>query len=212
MPQHLEVEQELPETSPPLNEFIRSITEQLILYSPIEDSSPLQKTPFQSVILPTSRNTIQNDNSPAQTIQLDSQVTSLTAINLPTNVTTPKNATPPTQTVEPVLGFTPAEIHRAKKEPKLTVKQLLGLSSCKEYVQVPLKMLDGIYVNQPSQFLPLAQEAKKLAKALKQEQDASQWAGIPPNKILQGSFIEQLNATQALEQLAPLHTAREHLP
>ena len=43
MPQHLEVEQELPETSPPLEEFIRSIVEQLILHSSIEDSSLLQE-------------------------------------------------------------------------------------------------------------------------------------------------------------------------
>ena len=45
---------------------------------------------------------------------------------------------------------------------------------------MPLQMLDGIYVNQPSQFLPLAQEEKKLADALKKEQDPSQWAGISP--------------------------------
>ena len=31
-------------------------------------------------------------------------------------------------------------------------------------------------------------------------------------KLLQDSFIKQLNAIQALEQLAPLHTARKHLP
>ena len=31
-------------------------------------------------------------------------------------------------------------------------------------------------------------------------------------KLLQHSFIKQLNAIQALEQLAPLHAAREHLP
>ena len=73
-------------------------------------------------------------------------------------------------------------------------------------------MPDSIYVNQPSGFLPLVQEAKKLATALKKEQDASQWAGIPPKKLLQDSLIEQLNAIQALEQLAPLHAAREHLP
>ena len=58
----------------------------------------------------------------------------------------------------------------------------------------------------------MTQEAKKLANALKKEQDASQWADIPPKKLLQDSFIEQLNAIQALEQLAPLHAAREHLP
>ena len=168
--------------------------------------------PKPSVILSTSRNTVQNDNSPAQTSQLNSQVTLLAAVNLPTRVTKPKNSTPPTQKVEPVLGFTPAEICRAEKEPKLTVEQLLDLSSCKGYVQTPLQMIDGIYVNQPSQFLPLAQEAKKLAEALKKEQDASQWAGIPPEKLLQDSFLEQLNLIQALEQLAPLHAARDYLP
>ena len=47
MPQHLEVDQELPETSSPLKEFIRLITEQLILHSSIEDSSLLQEIPFQ---------------------------------------------------------------------------------------------------------------------------------------------------------------------
>ena len=103
-----------------------------------------------SVILPISWNTVQNNNSLAKTSQLDSQVSSLTAVNLPTHVIKPKNSTPPTQTVEPVLGFTPAEIHRAEKEPKLTIEQLLGLSSCKEYVQMPLQTLHGIYVNQPS--------------------------------------------------------------
>ena len=33
-----------------------------------------------------------------------------------------------------------------------------------------------------------------------------------PKKLLQGSFVEQLNAIQAPDQLAPLHAAREHLP
>ena len=46
-PQHLDVEQILPETSPPLDEFTRSITKQLILHSSIEDSSLLQEIPFQ---------------------------------------------------------------------------------------------------------------------------------------------------------------------
>ena len=98
------------------------------------------------VILSTSRKTVQNDNSPAQTSQLDSQVTSPAAVNLPIHFTKPKNSAPPTQTVEPVLGFPPAEIHRAEKEPKLTVEQLLGLSSCEGCVQTPLQMLDVIYV------------------------------------------------------------------
>ena len=76
----------------------------------------------------------------------------------------------------------------------------------------PIQTLDGIYAHQPRQFLPLAKEVKKLAEALKKEQDASQWAGIPYEKLLQESFVEQLNSIQTLEQLAPLHAAKEHLP
>ena len=93
-----------------------------------------------------------------------------------------------------MLGFTPAEIHRAQAEPKLTVEQLLEIESCQEYVKTPLQTLDGIYVHQPKRFLPLAKEAKKLAEAFKKEQDTSQWAGIPHEKLLQESFVEQLNS------------------
>ena len=45
--QHLDVEQILPETLPPLDEFTGSITEQLILHSSIEDPSLLQEIPLQ---------------------------------------------------------------------------------------------------------------------------------------------------------------------
>ena len=47
MLQHLDVEQILPKTLPPLDEFTRSITEQLMIYSSIEDSSLLQEIPLQ---------------------------------------------------------------------------------------------------------------------------------------------------------------------
>ena len=72
--------------------------------------------------------------------------------------------------------------------------------------------MDGIHVHQPCQFLLLAKEAKKLAEALKKEQDALQWASIPHENLLQESFVEQLNSLQTLEQLAPLQAAKEHLP
>ena len=57
----------------------------------------------------------------------------------------------------------------------------------------------------------MAQEAKKLAKKLKDE-EALQWSGIPIKKLLNDSFTEQLNYIQALQQIAPLHSSREHLP
>ena len=84
--------------------------------------------------------------------------------------------------------------------------------SCKDYVKTPLQMLDGIYVNQPKRFLPLTKEAKKLAEEFRKEQVASQWASIPHEKLLQESFVEQLNSLQSLDQLAPLKAAKEHLP
>ena len=67
-------------------------------------------------------------------------------------------------------------------------------------------------MNQPKRFLPLAKEAKKLVEEFQKEQIASQWAGLPPEKLLQESFVEQLNALQSLDQLAPLTAAKEHLP
>ena len=84
--------------------------------------------------------------------------------------------------------------------------------SCKDYVKTPLQTLHGIYVNQPKRFLPLAKEAKKLAEEFRKEQVASPWAGIPHDKLLQESFVEQLNSLQSLNQLVPLKAAKEHLP
>ena len=75
-----------------------------------------------------------------------------------------------------------------------------------------MQTLDGIYVNQPKRFLPLAKEAKKLAEEFRKEEVASQWAGIPHEKLLQESFVEQLNSLQSLDQLMPLKAAKEHLP
>ena len=98
------------------------------------------------------------------------------------HVSKDQNSTLLTQIVEPVLGFMPAKIQRAEAEPKLMVEQLLRLESCKEYVQTPIQTLDSIHVHQLRQVLLLAKEAKKLAEALKKEQDASQWAGIPHKK------------------------------
>ena len=60
--------------------------------------------------------------------------------------------------------------------------------------------------------MPLAQEAKKLAKKIKAEEEASQRSGIPVEQLLNNSFTEQLNCIQSLQQIAPLHAAKDHLP
>ena len=133
-------------------------------------------------------------------------------IRLPTCISTEDNNTSHTQIVEPALGFTPAEMCNVQNVPKLTVSQLLEIEACKDYVQSPLQTLDGKYVTQPKRFLPLAQEAKKLVEEFQKEEIASQWAGLPPEKLLQESFSEQLDALQSLDQLALLTAAKEHLP
>ena len=92
------------------------------------------------------------------------------------------------------------------------IPELLEIKPCKDYTETPLQILDGLYVAQLKRFLPLAQEAKKLAEELCKEEIASQWAGLPPKNLLQESFVQQLDALQSLDQLAPFTAAKEHLP
>ena len=116
----------------------------------------------------------------------------LAHINLPTCTSNEHSlkentASSCTQSVQPALGFTPAKVCHAESNPTLTVPQLLEIEPCREYTETPLKILDGLYVTQPKRFLPLAQEAKKLAKELHKEEIVSQWAGLPSEKLLQES-------------------------
>ena len=122
------------------------------------------------------------------------------------------NRPAPIQPVEPVIGLTPEEQCRREEDPYLTLDELLGLSSFEDHISTPLQTLDRLYINQPSQFLPLAQEAKRLAKRIKQEEEASQWSGIPVEQHLNNSFTEQLHSIQSLQQIASLHSTKDHLP
>ena len=169
---------------------------------------------LQSSSIPSTFKNISNTDGASAKIRESHTQTALLSIQLPTCIPQENSKSPPTQMVESVLGFTPAEIRRAQAEPKLTVEQLLEIESCQEYIKTPLQTLDSIYVHQPKRFLQLAAkiEAKKLAEAFKKEQVTSQWASIPHEKLLQESFVEQLDSLQTLEQLAPLKTAKEHLP
>ena len=133
-------------------------------------------------------------------------------ITLPTCISKENNHEPYTQTVQPVFGFTLAEIRMAQNEPTLMIPQLLEIEPCKDYTKTPLQTLDGLYVTQQKRFLSLAQEAKKLAEGFHKEEIASQWVGLPPEKLLQESFIKQLEALKSFDQLTLLTAAKEHLP
>ena len=89
---------------------------------------------------------------------------------------------------------------------------ILGTRVYQVYVETLLQTLDGIIVNQPKRFLPLAEEAKHIAEEIRIEKINEQWAGIPREQLLNQSFTDQLNFIQILEQLAPLQLAKEHLP
>ena len=124
----------------------------------------------------------------------------------------PVNETP-VHPEEPVLGTTPSENHwlQDRNQPQ-DITDILGMAAYEGYVQTPIQTLDSLYVNQPKHFLPLAEEAKRLAVEIHKEKQAEQWAGIPYEKLLNQSFLDQLISLQILEQSAPLQLAKEHLP
>ena len=115
--------------------------------------------------------------------------------------------------VTPLLGTTPSENtqiqHRNMPE---DISDILGTRVYQRYMDTPLQTLDSIIVNQPKWFLPLAEEAKRIAEEIRIEKINEQWAGIPHEQLLDQSFNDQLNSIQILEQLAPLQLAKEHLP
>ena len=106
---------------------------------------------------------IENDQSQ----KVDSTPAFISMTALPENfVCTDYDHTPiqsvdpsPIQPVGPIIGLTAEEQRCREEDPNLTINEPLGLSSCEGHVTTPLQTLDGQYMNQPSCFLPLVQEA-----------------------------------------------------
>ena len=115
--------------------------------------------------------------------------------------------------VTPLLGITPHESTQLQStNTQEDVKEILGTRVFQRYVDTPIQTLDGIVVNQPKHFLPLAQEARKIAEEIRIKKINEQWAGIPREQLLNQSFNDQLNSIQILKQLAPLQLAKDHSP
>ena len=115
--------------------------------------------------------------------------------------------------VTPLLGITPRESTQLQStNTQEDVKEILGTRVFQRYVDTPIQTLDRIVVNQPKHFLPLAQEARKIAEEIRIKKINEQWAGILREQLLNQSFNDQLNSIQILEQLAPLQLAKDHLP
>ena len=119
----------------------------------------------------------------------------------------------PISQVQPLLGTTHREnLQLWNRNMPEDITDVLGTTAFEGYVNTPLQILDGIIVQQPKRFLPLAEEAKHLAEEIGTEKLNEQWASIPHEKLLNQSFRDQLNSLQILEQLALLELAKQHLP
>ena len=82
--------------------------------------------------------------------------------------------------VTPSLGITPRESTQLQNtNTQEDVKEILGTRVFQRYVDTPIQTLDRIVVNQPKHFLPLAQEARKIAEEIRIKKINEQWAGIP---------------------------------
>ena len=70
--------------------------------------------------------------------------------------------------VTPLLGITPRESTQLQStNTPEDVEEIMGTRAFQRYVDTPIQTLDGIVVNQPKHFLPLAEEAKKITKEIR---------------------------------------------
>ena len=69
--------------------------------------------------------------------------------------------------VTPLLGTTPQETSQLRNtNSQEDVEEILGTTAFQRNVETPIQTLDGILVTQPKHFLPLAQEARKIAEEI----------------------------------------------
>ena len=116
----------------------------------------------------------------------------------------------PIRQVSSLLGTTPRKnIQLWNRNSPEDISDVLGTHIFQGYIETPLQTLDGIVVNQPKIFLPLAEEG--LAEEIQIEKLNEQWAGILHEHLLNQSFRDQFNSIQILEQLVPLELAKQHL-
>ena len=186
-----ELNQKPIQSAPPIDKYTTGIQTRLTLV--LDDNSPLltplttEEFTLKVVFQPTEQLKFAEDKT-SESETLVSQVTLL-------------------------LGTTPSENSQLQcKNTPDDILDILGTRVYQGYVETPLQTLDGIVVNQPKRFLPLVEEAKRIAEEIRIEKINEQWAGIPYEQLLNQSFTDQLNSIQILEQLPPLQLAKEHFP
>ena len=84
--------------------------------------------------------------------------------------------------VTPLLGITPRESTQLQStNTQEDIEEILGTRAFQRYVDTPIQTLDGIVVNQPKHFLPLAQEARKIAEEIRIEKLMNSGLGYHEN-------------------------------
>ena len=156
------------QTLPPLDEFIPALTTRTILIRYTEQSPLLTPSTPQRILAP-------QQNRAAEEPEIGTPQDPPTAIEDRSS-----DSETPTHQVQPVLGMTPTENLqlRDRNRPE-DIADILGTTAFTGYVNTPIQTLDGILVQQPKWFLPLAEEAKRLAEEICIEKLNEQWAGIP---------------------------------
>ena len=126
--------------------------------------------------------TIQNDSLPTPSFVTQSERKVIPTSSTRQETTIHTNATVDTlvSQVTPLLGITPRKCTQLQNtNTQEDVKAILGTRAFQRYADTPLQTLDGIIVNQPKCFLPLAQEARKIAEEIRIKKINEQWAGVP---------------------------------
>ena len=155
---HAQVQQQLQSVPPPKDEYLEEAQPRQTLV--IEDNSSLLAP--SSINEPECKETLVPTERPESTTEVTSAGDTLIS------------------QVTPLLGITPRENTQlqSRNTPE-DIADILGTRAFQRYMDTPLQTLDGIIVNQPKRFLPLAKEAKRIAEEIRIEKINEQWAGIP---------------------------------
>ena len=126
--------------------------------------------------------TIQNDSLPTPSFTTQSERKEIPTLSTMQETTIHANTAVDTliSQVTPLLGIIPRKSTQLQNtNTQEDVEEILGTRAFQRYVDTPIQTLDGKIVNQPKHFLPLAQEARKIAEEIRIKKINEQWAGIP---------------------------------
>ena len=130
--------------------------------------------------------TIQNDSLPTPSFVTQSERKEIPTSSTRQETTIHANAAVDTlvSQVTPLLGITPHKSTQLQNtNTQEDVEEILGTRAFQRYVDTPIQTLDGIIVNQPKHFLPLAQEARKIAEKLESKKLMSSGLGYHENNF-----------------------------